>query len=79
LASKKTVSKRATAEQYVWVVSRGANAIAFGSEAGAREALDVVAGAVAAKATLSKVRYLYDSATTADIQDTLKLPMQETL
>jgi hypothetical protein len=79
MASKKTATKRVGAEQYVWIVHRGGGSLAFGSEAGAREAAGIVENTVNVKPLMEKIRFFYDSATTADVQDILKLPIQVTL
>lgn len=74
----KVKTKRLTFEHHVWTVTYG-DTLVFSSEHGAREACDVIYDSIAVKVVPRKVRYFYDSATTADIQDILQLPTQNTL
>ena len=63
-------------EQYVWLVQTGNGILAFGHEAGAREAADIANdryGQLRGHKPV-KVRFFYDSATTADVEDLLGLP-----
>lgn len=76
MAAKKQTKPKV--EQYVWMVNHS-GAMAFGSEAEAKEACDIATDRLGYTVRPFKVRYFYGGATTADIEDTLGLPRQQVL
>lgn len=73
MAAKKQTKPKV--EQYIWLVA-SAGAMAFGSEADAKEAAGVAFDRLGYMPKPVKIRYFYGGATTADIEDTMRLPQQ---